>query len=280
MYRSVAHQVCATGLFVSDLERWKATVKNHGISVLILFLLLIECSSQVLAQSTIFNIPTTDTVTKGKAYAEFDFMPQVPGTDMSRTYLFNPRLVIGAPGRFEFGVNFPTYNTRGSGTSETNAYIQPNAKWRLYENEKAGVAIAVGGLLNTPLNNRNAQDSWGLLYGLVSKKIKAGNYGPRFHAGFYGVVSANQNPNKGPVSFSGPRAGAIAGYEQPVYKRISFVADWFSGKNSLGYFTPGVSISLPANGLLNAGYCVGNDSWENSNATRNRYIFIYYGITF
>lgn len=140
--------------------------------------------------------------------------------------------------------------------------------------------MAVGGLLNTPLNNRDGQDSWGLIYGLISKKVKTGNYGPRFHAGPYGIVSANQNENDGPVSFLGPRAGVILGYEQPVYKRISFVADWYSGKNFYGYLTPGISISLPANGLLNVGYSIGNDSWEDSNAVRNRYLFVYYGITF
>jgi hypothetical protein len=266
--------------FFKSLERWSEAVKNYRILAQLLFLILIAFSSQVLAQSTIFNIPTTDTVTKGKGYAEFDFLPQVPGTDGSRTYAYNPRLVVGVSGKIEVGVNFPTYNTRGSGFSETNAYIQPNAKWRLYENEKAGVAVAVGGLLNTPINNRNVQDSWGLLYGLVSEKIKAGGYSPRFHAGFYGVVSANQNPANGPVSFLGPRAGAIMGYEQPVSKKVSIVADWFSGKNNLGYLTPGISITLPKNGLLNAGYSVGNDSWANSNATRNRYVFLYYGVTF
>lgn len=232
-----------------------------------------------MAQSTIFNIPTTDTVIKGKVYAEFDFLAQAPGTGASRTYLYNPRLVVGAPGNLEFGVNFPVYNTRASGNSAANGYIQPNAKWKFYENEKAGVAMAVGGLLNAPLNNGEGQDSWGLLYGLISKKIKTGNYGPRFHAGAYGIVSANQDPTKGPVSFVGPRAGVILGYEQPAYKRISVVADWFSGKNGFGYFTPGISIALPRSGLLNAGTSIGNDSWADGNVTKNRYFFIYYGVT-
>jgi hypothetical protein len=241
---------------------------------------MIALSGQLLAQSTIFNIPTTDTVSKGKAYAEFDFMPQAPGTDGARIYLYNPRLVVGAPKNIEIGVNFPTYNTRFSGDSVTNGYIQPNVKMRFYNNDKAGVALAAGFLWNTPLNNRSVQDSWGLVYGLVSKKIKSSEYGPRLHAGAYGVVSANQDPTKGPVSFLGSRGGAILGYEQPTYKRLSIVADWFSGKNGLGYFTPGISITLPKNGLLNAGYCIGNDSWANSNATKNRYLFLYCGVTF
>jgi hypothetical protein len=246
----------------------------------LLVLILIACGGRAMAQSTIFNIPTTDTVAKGGLYAEFDFLVQAPGTDYSRTYIYNPRLVVGAPGNLEFGVNFPIYNTRWTGDTATNGYIQPNAKWKLYNSDNEGIAIAVGGLLNTPLNNRSAQDSWGLLYGLVSKKIKTGNYGPRFHAGPYGIVSANQDPADGPVSFLGPRAGVILGYEQPVHTRISIVADWFSGKNSLGYFTPGISIVLPGSGLFNAGYSFGNDSWEDSNAIKNRYFFVYYGVTF
>ena len=62
--------------------------------------------------------------------------------------------------------------------------------------------------------------------------------------------------------------------------KISFVADWFSGKNNLDYFTPGISITLPHSGLFNIGYSIGNDSWANSNATKNRFVFAYYGVTF
>jgi hypothetical protein len=264
-----------------NLERRNTAVKNVKILSNLLFLIFVTFNGRGMAQSTIFNIPTTDTVSKGKVYAEFDFLPQVPGTDVSRTYLYNPRMVVGGPANLEFGVNFPMYDTRmGGGSSTTTGYIQPNMKWKFYENEQAGVAISAGGLLNTPLNNRDGQDTWGMLYGLISKKVKRSDFGPRFHAGPYGIVSANQDPSRGPVSFLGPRAGVILGIEQPVSKRISFVADWFSGKNGYGYFTPGVSIAVPGNGLFNAGYSIGNDSWEDPNATKNRYLFFYYGVTF
>jgi hypothetical protein len=236
--------------------------------------------SRAMAQSTIFNIPTTDTVSKGKQYFEFGVMPQLPASKDTRSYLYNPRFVLGLPHDIEAGVNVPIWNVRGSGFSDTNAYIQPNIKWKFYRNDDSGLAAAAGFLWNAPINHRNGQEGWGMAYGLLSKKFKAGNYGPRFHVGGYGVVHANQDPTIGPVSFKGPRAGAIIGYEQPVHSNISFVADWFSGKNGLGYFTPGVSITLPKNGLLNVGYCFGNDSWASSNATKNRYLFVYYGITF
>ena len=188
--------------------------------------------------------------------------------------------MVGVSNSVEVGVNFPTFATRSTAGNSTSPYFQPNIKWKLYSNDDAGVAVAAGGLLNTPMNNRDGQDSWAMLYSLVSKKVKTGNYGPRFHAGPYGIVSGNQYPANGPVSFVGPRAGVILGYEQPIHSKASIVADFFSGENFFGYFTPGISISLPGSGLLNVGYMIGNDSWKNNNGTKNRYLMIYYGVTF
>ena len=165
-------------------------MKNYRIIAQVLLLISIMFSGQAMAQSTIFNIPTTDTVAKKHVYGEFDFMPQVPAyDDDSRLYLYNPRVVVGAPGNVEFGVNFPTYNYRSSMDSETFAYIQPNAKWRFYNNDNYGIALAVGGILNAPLNRREGQDTWGLLYGLFSKKIKTGNYGRRACVQTTGVMA-------------------------------------------------------------------------------------------
>ena len=72
-------------------------------------------------------------------------------------------------------------------------------------------------------------------------------------------------------------AGVLLGYEQPITPKVSFVADWLSGKNFWGYFTPGISATLPHNGLLNIGYSIGNDSYDGN---KDRLLFIYYGITF
>ena len=254
-------------------------MRNYKIFATLLVVILVTFSGQAMAQSTIFNIPSTDTVAKGKAYFEFDFLPQAPGGASGRTYIYNPRLVVGAPGNVEFGVNFITTHY-ATGPNQTYGYFQPNIKWKYYNNDDAGVALAGGAILNTPLNQRGGQDSWGIVYTEVSKKVKTGMYGPRFHIGPYGIVSGNQDAKKGNVSFVGPRAGAIMGYEQPVGSKVSIVADWFSGKNNLGYFTPGLSVTLPGNGLFNAGYSFGNDSFEKSNATKNRYLFFYYGVTF
>jgi hypothetical protein len=177
----------------------------------------------------------------------------------------------------EVGVNVPVYHNSDFDPSNL-AYVQPNLKWKYYKNDDQGVAAAVGVVGNVPMNSRDSQLAWAYVYGNVSKKVKSGDYGPRVTAGAYGVFAKQDDPLK--VGFLGTRGGVLLGYEQPLGGRFSFVADWFSGKNSIGYFTPGISITLPHNGLFNAGYSIGNDSWENSNATRNRYVFLYYGVTF
>jgi hypothetical protein len=188
---------------------------------------------------------------------------------------------LGGPHDTEFGVNIPTFRTTQSQTPNCAGancgYIEPNFKIKVYKNDDAGVTLAAGAFLHTPLNQRTGQDTWGLFYGNFSKKVNSGIYGPRISAGPYVVADSNM------VSFTAAnahRAGAIVGYEQPIHPKVSIVADWYSGRNYYGYFTPGVSITLPGNGLFNAGYSIGNDSWKNSNATRNRYVFLYYGVTF
>jgi hypothetical protein len=220
-----------------------------------------------MAQSTIFNVPTTDTVAKGKVYFEFDFLPQIPKPEgADRLYIYNPRLVVGVAPNLEAGANVAFFHT----SDNTNAFLQPNMKWRFYKNDTKGLAAAGGGILFTPVNNREGVRSFGLVYSEFHKKVKTGMYGPRFHAGPYGIVH-------GGGDWIGPKAGAIIGYEQPIHPKATIVADWFSGKNAFGYFTPGVSFTLPSNGLLNIGYSFGNDSYSGND---NRFLFVYYGVTF
>src|SRR2546428_7315243 len=103
--------------FYTKKERRAITVKHFRVlSGLFVALLFVVTAQTAMAQSTIFNIPSTDTVDKGKGYFEFDFLPQAPGTGTSRVYFYNPRLVVGAPHDVELGVNFPTFHTSGVGS--------------------------------------------------------------------------------------------------------------------------------------------------------------------
>jgi hypothetical protein len=229
------------------------------------------------AQSTLFNIPSTDAVAKSKTYFEFDFLAQAPGfEDAAKLFIYNPRVLVGVGHDIEVGVNFPIYHSGDFNDPSSFAYIQPNVKWKFFNNDAMGLAASAGIVVNTPLNSRDGQGTWSYIYGNVSKKIMAAK-GARVTAGPYGVVA---DQDSGDSTFIGTKGGVLLGYEQPLGGPVSFVADWFSGKNSLGYFTPGVSIVLPHSALLNIGYSIGNDSWEDSNATKNRYLFVYYGIVF
>jgi hypothetical protein len=229
------------------------------------------------AQSTIFNIPSTDTVDKGKGYFEIDLLPQAPGPDAgARTTIYNPRIVIGLPMNAEVGFNFPVFHN-GDQNPSSLGYFQPDLKVKFYKDDDMGLAATAGFVANIPLNSRDSQLSWAYFYGNVSKKV--GKAGPRFTGGVYGV--AGKENDQTAVGFYGTRGGVLLGYEQPIMGPLSFVADWFSGQNNLGYFTPGVSIVLPHSGLLNIGYSIGNDSvGSNSAAPKDRFAFFYYGITF
>jgi hypothetical protein len=233
----------------------------------VLTLAVILATGQVaIAQSTIFNIPSTDVVGVGSVYLEFDYFGQMPKPDEGdRLNIFVPRVVTGLAPNVEVGANVAFIRSGGT----TNSFFQPNIKWKFAAVDDKGVAGSAGAVLYTPMNNREGVDTYGLVYGNFSKKVQS-TYGPRFTVGPYGIVSGGD-------SFVGPKGGVILGYEQPLHAKASFVADWLSGKNGFGYFTPGVSFTLPRS-LLNIGYSIGNDSYDENDT--NRLLFIYYGITF
>lgn len=233
------------------------------------------------AQSTIFNIPSTDVVSAKKSYVEFDVLPQAPQPSSGAIMFINPRYVMGLPMNVEVGVNLPIYHYADtpSGSTSTYSYFQADLKWKFYAPDKSPVAASAGTIINTPMNQRDGQKTWAAFYGNVSYKA-AGMYGPRITAGPYGIAQSDDATKSG---FVGTKGGVLLGYEQPIMGPLSFVADWFSGENSLGYFTPGVSIALPHSGLVNVGYSFGNDSWSKTDKLYNKYdrfFFAYYGITF
>jgi hypothetical protein len=214
------------------------------------------------AQSTLFNIPSTDVVAPKKTYLEFDFISHLEPHDEGGFQAYVPRAVFGAGRKVEVGVNVAFLDAEAP---DQPVELQPNVKYQFYANEDNGVSAAAGGILYTPIRNRAGVDTFGLLYTVVSKKVK-GTYGPRITGGGYGLVGrANGNGSEG---------GAIVGYEQPVHGRVSFVADWLSGKNRFGYVTPGFSVALPKSSALYAGYSIGNFG------RKNNALFVYYGITF
>ena len=235
------------------------SIAGAGLFVLAL---MVAGGQRASAQSTLFNIPSTDVQAKKKVYAEFDFISHLESHDDGGFQAYIPRVVVGVGGNVEVGANVAFTDALAP---DLPVELQPNVKYRFYNNEGDGVAASVGGILYTPIANRAGVDTFGLLYTTVSKKVK-GTYGPRLTGGGYGLVGrANGNGSEG---------GAIVGYEQPLHAKVNFVADWLSGKNRFGYVTPGLSFTLPRGSALYAGYSIGNVG------RKNNALFVYYGITF
>ena len=214
----------------------------------------------VQAQSTLFNIPSTDVVPEKKVYVEFDFLAHLESYRKSGFQAYIPRAVYGLGKKVEIGLNVAFTKSATPNSVE----IQPNIKYQAYQSEKYGVAVSTGAILYAPVTRRRGTNTFGFLYANVSKQFK-GTYGARLTGGGYGLVNR--------ASGNGSKGGALIGIEQPLSAKVKFVADWYSGKNRFGYVTPGISIVTGKTSALYAGYSIGNSG------RKNNALFIYWGIT-
>ena len=230
------------------------TTSRTFASVLLVLVVVALGETKSPAQQTIFNVPTTDVLNKGKVYFELDvsFKP----TDSQAVRRFSsmvPRVVIGAGGRVEIGLNI-TGNLQPGPDSTT---LSPTAKWKPYQGKDNGVALVVGDNLFIPVRNR-AYNAGNYVYAEISKTFKSGT---RVTAGGYDFTRN--------VVATANRAGGQFGFEQPLNKKVSFAADWFTGKHSAGYFTPGVVFKVGPKVTGYAGYSIGNQ-----NASRGNHFFL------
>ena len=215
------------------------------------FVLIVAAAQSAHAQSSIFNVPSTDVLPLHSLYVEADYIAHPASYEKGGFHYFGPSVIYGVRKNVEVGLN--AYYTKSS--EPAVAEIQPNAKWQFYNNEDSGVAAAAGGVLSVPLTNRAATNTKAMLYTTVSKQLK-GKFGPRLTTGAYGVV--------GHVAEGETRGGIVLGYEQPVRPRLKFVADWYSGHNSNGYAAAGVGVRLSNRDFLYAGYGFGNNGRGNN----------------
>jgi len=200
---------------------WKATV-GFGLWVLLMAMLSIKAE----AQQTVFNVPTTDVLDKGKVYFELDVSAKPnDSATVSKFSSFVPRLVVGAGHRIEAGVNI-VGNIQPGPDSTT---ISPTIKCKAYNGGDNGWAMVIGNNLFVPVRNRT-YNAGTYAYAMTQKTFRKST-----RVGFGGyffsknVVAANAN-----------RAGGQFTFEQPLNKKVTFAADWFTGRHGAGYFTPGV----------------------------------------
>ena len=222
---------------------------NGIYKFIILFTLVFALSVGAKAQQTIFNVPSSDILDRGKFYFEFDaaFKP-TNGDSVSKFSSFVPRIVAGTGGNVEVGLNV-TGNIQPGADSTT---LVPAIKYRPYN--KNGWSVVVGDHVYIPVRNKS-YDVGNYAYAQISKSFKSGT---RITAGGYhfskNVVAANAN-----------RAGGQFGFEQPINKYINFNADWYTGKHAAGYFTPGFAFKPHPKVTGYIGYSIGNANLSQGN---------------
>ena len=228
---------------------------TRGIATVIL-MLLYGLLSLVHGQQTVFNVPTTDVLDKGKVYFELDISAKPNNsTALNRFSSFVPRLVLGAGGRVEVGLNI-LGNVQPGPDSTT---LAPAVKWKVYDGKENGWAIAIGDNLYFPVRNKS-YNAGTYTYTIVQKTF---NKSTRLGFGGYffskNVVAANAN-----------RGGGQFTFEQPVTKKLNFNADWFTGKHAAGYVTMGAAYKLTGKLTGVAAYSIGN-----ANASKGNHFFYF-----
>lgn len=212
--------------------------------------------SSAAAQETIFNVPSGDVLDKSKVYGEFDFAYRSNTSAGSYT----PRIVAGVGHRIELGVNMN--GIVSPGPSETTPTF--TLKWKAYDGGTNGWAVLVGDDIFVPLQNRT---------------YTAGNYA---YVEFVKTLRTQTRLTLGVYDFTanvvarGNKAGGQFGIEQPAGKRLTFCADWFTGHDVFGYFTPGAVIKLSSKASLYAAYEIGN----SGAASGNRWLLLELGWNF
>jgi len=239
------------------MSKFGSLTTKLATSLFIIFAMAVAAS----AQMTIFNIPSTDTLEKKGVYVEADFIAKPVSYDKGGFQTYGYRVVYGLGHKTEVGANF--YYTRDGG--DAIAELQVNAKQTLYENEKHGIAATAGFIASTPLRDTRGSKRYALLYSNVSKTVEKLK-GLRVTGGVYTVVGGGRD--------FGTKTGAIVGVEQPITKRISLLADWFSGKNRFGYASGGLNFAVTKKQFILLGYNFGNSGAGNNS------LAVFYGYTF
>jgi hypothetical protein len=214
------------------------------------FIFTLLLAVRAKAQQTIFNVPTSDVLDRGKVYAELDvaFKPNNQPA-LNRFSSFVPRVVVGTGGNVEVGLNV-TGNVQPGSDSTT---LVPTVKWKFYQNEKKDVALFAGTNFYVPVRNR-AFNFGTYSYAAVSKTINK----TRVTGGGY-VASSNV------FAANAVRAGGQFGIEQTLNNKVTIAADWITGKHSSGYFTPGVIYKPHPKVTTYWSYSIGNSNASNGN---------------
>jgi hypothetical protein len=216
---------------------------------------------QIAGQQTVFTVPSADVLDKGKVYVELDAAFKINDEDALRKFSsLVPRIVAGTGNNVEVGLNVTGY--LNPGTDPTT--LVPTVKWRFYRNEKNKVELFGGTNFYIPVRNRNYKFG-SYSYAAAAKTINK----TRLTAGGF-VASKNVFASKA------SRGGGQFTIEQTINDKLTFAADWLTGRHANGYFTPGVIYKPTPKVTTYFAYSIGNAD----SAKGNHYFLFEVGYNF
>jgi hypothetical protein len=175
------------------------------------------------AQQTIYNVPSADVLDPGKVYAEVDELFRPTDPEFSSTTV---RGVVGVVPRIEAGVNFGGLVSPGPVVPTANVAV------KIQPLKIGDFAVTVGGFGLFYLRGSEDGNPAGQGWGHLSYRLPG--IGTRITVGGWYASAGYARP--------GSTGGALAALEQPLsfIKGLSLAADWWSGKNAIGYVSPGL----------------------------------------
>lgn len=220
-------------------------------SILMLAFALLFWTGSAAAQSTIFSMPSTDVLDKGKVGVSLIARFKTNDDEAKKKFSsFIPRVFVGIGKNVEIGANL--YGNVQPGADSTT--FVPTVKWRFYEHEKYKIAAVGGSNFYIPLRNKK-YNFGSYTYLQMSKSFSTGT---KITAGSY-VFTKNV------VAKNASRGGGQFGFEQRINKTFGFAAEWLTGKHSSGNLTAGFKVKFNKKAVGSFGYTVFNDKAMKGN---------------
>ena len=203
------------------------------------FILIATCAPVLKAQQTIFNVPSQDILATSAVYGEVDVPLRL---DDPKYLAITPRVVLGVGYNSEAGLNLPGYVNVGDKLWTAILAVKHGQTL----DATSQLTLTEGTHLYVPLtSHQNAG-----IFGYVTAGIRPIN-AIRLSAGVYGATT--------PVTGTDDAIGALGAIEFKALDWLSIALDGYSGKNALGYVTPGLVISV-SNWSLYPAYQISNTS--------------------
>ena len=204
----------------AHVRRRTGSVPRAHLVAAVTAIALVTSAAPSRAQQTLFNVPSADVLDEGKIYLEEDTLWRPSSREFA---LFTMRGVYGLGAHVEGGINFGGFVAPGRSAPTATLAL----KWQPVKVDNFALTAGAHGLFF--LRGSKNGDPGGHFYAHASY---ASPTNTRFTAGGWVATSGYAGP--------GGAGGGLFGLEQKVNDQLTIAADWFTGRNGIGYLSPGI----------------------------------------